>query len=78
LLLRRQTTPLFSASLRRVAVRTPPTLPVLHTAALGGSGPAMLGQVVVHAAWLMLHLPTLGQLTRSDPGVVQPWRVMEH
>jgi hypothetical protein len=51
---------------------------VLHTAALGGSGPAMAGQVVVHGSWLMLHLPTLGQLTRSCPGVVHAWSVIEH
>jgi hypothetical protein len=43
----------------------------------------MLGQVVVHAAPvygppLGPHLPTFGQLTRSVPGVVQAWSVMEH
>jgi hypothetical protein len=61
--LRRHTTPAFSASLRKVAVATPPTPPVLHTAALGGSGPGWFGQLAldVHCAWVMLHLPTATQ-----------------
>jgi hypothetical protein len=81
LLLRRQTTPLFSASWRSVAVATPPTPPVLHTAALGVSGPGWLGQAAdtqlvlptghVHCPAVMLHLPTPGQFTGSTPGIVQ-------
>jgi hypothetical protein len=80
LLLRRHTTPLFSASLRSVAVDTPPTPPVLHVAALGGSGPGCEGQLAleVHCAPVMLHLPTGGQLTGSTPGVVQARFVRAH
>jgi len=51
---------------------------VLHTAALGGSGPGTFEQspLVVHVAPLMLQVPTLGQLTRSMPGVVHATLVM--
>ena len=80
MLLWRQTTPLLAvlASLNKVAVATPPTPPVLHTAALGGSGPGMFGQLalVVHCAPLTVHLPIGGQLVRSAPGIVQATLVM--
>src|SRR5438132_8751646 len=80
MLLWRQATPLLAvfASLNKVAVATPPTPPVLHTAALGDSGPGRLGQSakVVHVAPLMLHLPTGGQWVRSTPGIVQLRLVM--
>jgi hypothetical protein len=66
-----------SASLRSVAVATPPTPPVLHTAALGASGPGSDGQFAldVHCAPVKgpatgPHLPSAGQLTASTPGVV--------
>ena len=80
LLLRRHTTPLFSASLRSVAVETPATPPVVHTAALGGSGPGWSGQLAfdVHCAPVALHLPTCGQLTMSIPGDEQGRLVMLH
>jgi hypothetical protein len=54
--------------LNNVAVATPPTPPVLHTAALGGSGPGTLGQLAldVHCAPLTLHLPTAGH-SPSNP-----------
>ena len=80
MLLRRHATPLFSASLRSVAVATPPTPPVLHTAAFGGSGPGTFGQLafVVHCAPLTVHLPIGGQLVRSAPGIVQAAFVMLH
>jgi hypothetical protein len=53
---------------------------VLQTAALGGNGPGTLaqlqlpvpsGQLNEHVFPLMLHVPTLGQLAVSTPGVVQ-------
>src|SRR3989442_10429914 len=90
MLLWRQTTPLLAvlASLNKVAVATPPTPPVLHTAALGASGPGWLGQagveqlVVVpkghaHCALEMLHLPIGAQLG-SNPGKPQATLVMLH
>src|SRR5436190_19738411 len=85
MLLWRQATPLLAvfASLNKVAVATPPTPPVLHTAALGGSGPGRLGQSakVVHVPPVKgppigPHLPTGGQLNRSTPGTVQLRLVM--
>jgi hypothetical protein len=73
LLLRRQTTPLFSASWRRSAVGIPPTPPVLHVAALGGNGPGRLRQPAldVHCTPVMLHVPRLGHSAGSRPGVWQ-------
>jgi hypothetical protein len=80
LLLRRHTTPLFSASLRSVAVETPATPPVLQTAPLGASGPGMFAQspLPVQVVPLTLQVPTLGQFTRSMPGVVQAMLVIAH
>jgi hypothetical protein len=55
---------LFSASLRSVAVATPPTPVVLQTAELGGSGPGMLEQpefdVQLTPVWI-LQWPACGQ-----------------
>jgi hypothetical protein len=72
--------------LNNVAVATPPTPPVLHTAALGGSGPGTLGQAAdtqlvlprghEHCAPLTVHLPIDGQLAKSNPGNVQAAFVM--
>jgi hypothetical protein len=44
---------------------------VLHVAALGANGPGWLGQSILleHCAPVMLHVPTAGQWTRSNPGV---------
>src|SRR5207248_4476609 len=72
-LLRRHTTPLFSASLRSVAVETPPTPPVIQVAALGGRGPGWSGQLAleVHCPLVMLHLPIGGHSVASvAPGVL--------
>src|SRR5213593_4469285 len=65
--------PAFSASLRSVAVATPPTPPVLHTAALGGSGPGTFGQLAfdVHCAWVTLHFPTGTHTAGTPTPVVQ-------
>src|SRR6185503_3878893 len=80
MLLCRQTTPLVavSASLRRVAVATPPTPPVLQTAAVGGSGPGWSGHwpLPVHCALVIEHRP-IGGHAGSVPGVVQAALVIE-
>ena len=71
LLLRRQTTPAVSASWRSVAVTTPPTLPVLQSAALGGSGPCWSGQLKsdVHCPPVTLQWPTGGHSPFVPPNV---------
>jgi len=75
------TTPLaaVSASLRRVAVATPPTPAVLQTAAVGGSGPGWSGHwpLPVHCAFVIEHRPIAGHSARSTPGTVQAALVIE-
>ena len=68
-----------SASLRKVAVATPPTPPVLQTAELGGSGPGWSGHwpLPVHCALVIEHLPIAGHSARSTPGVEQVALVIE-
>ena len=81
MLLWRQTTPLVavSASLRRVAVATPPTPPVLQTAEVGGSGPGWSGHwpLPVHCAFVIEQRPIAGHSARSTPGTVQAALVIE-
>ena len=59
------------ASLNKVAVATPPTLPVLHTAALGGSAPGWSGQLKsdVHCPPVTLQWPTGGHSPFVPPNV---------
>jgi len=68
-----------SASLRKVAVATPPTPPVLQTAEVGGSGPGWSGHwpLPVHCALVIEHLPMAGHSARSVPGVEQVALVIE-
>jgi len=81
MLLWRQTTPLVavSASLRSVAVATPPTPPVLQTAEVGGSGPGWSGHwpLPVHCAFVIEQRPIAGHSARSTPGTVQAALVIE-
>jgi hypothetical protein len=68
-----------SASLRKVAVVTPPTPPVLQTAAVGGNGPGWSGHcpLPVHCAPVMLHVPIAGHSATSVPGTVHVAFVIE-
>lgn len=81
MLLWRQATPWLavSASSRKVVAVTPPTPPVLQTAALGGNGPGWSGHwpLPVHCACVIEHLPIAGHAARSTPGVVQAALVIE-